>query len=128
MRFLIRLLINAAALWAAVALVDGITFTGSWLSLLLVALIFGIVNAVVRPLLKLLTCPLVLLTLGLFILVINALMLRLTSALSSSLGLGFHVAGFWSAFWGALVVSIVSVVLSLFVADADDKRERRRED
>lgn len=117
MRFLIRLIITAAALWAAVALVNGITFTGGWISLLFVALIFGLVNAIVRPLLKLLTCPLVLLTLGLFIFVINALMLWLTSALSGSLGLGFHVAGFSSAFWGALVVSIVSVVLSIFVPD-----------
>lgn len=120
MRFLIRLLITAVALWAAVALVTGITFTGSWFALLLVALVFGLVNAIVRPVLKLLTCPLVFLTLGLFIFVINALMLWLTSALSESLGLGFHVAGFASSFWGALVVSIVSVVLSLFVPDAEE--------
>jgi putative membrane protein len=117
MRFLLRLVITAVALWAAVALVNGITFTGSWLSLLIVALIFGLINAVVRPLLKLLTCPLVLLTLGLFIFVINALMLWLTSTLSVSLGLGFHVSGFAAAFWGALVVSIVSVLLSIFVPD-----------
>ena len=121
MRFLIRLIITAVALWAAVALVNGITFTGGWLSLLIVALIFGLVNAFVRPLLKLLTCPLILLTLGLFIFVINALMLWLTSALSASLGLGFHVSGFAAAFWGALVVSIVSVLLSIFVPD--EKRE-----
>jgi len=119
MRFLLRLVITAVALWAAVALVNGITFTGSWLSLLIVALIFGLINAVVRPLLKLLTCPLVLLTLGLFIFVINALMLWLTSTLSVSLGLGFHVSGFAAAFWGALVVSIVSVVLSIFVPDRE---------
>jgi len=119
MRFLLRLVITAVALWAAVALVNGITFTGSWLSLLIVALIFGLINAVVRPLLKLLTCPLVLLTLGLFIFVINALMLWLTSTLSVSFGLGFHVSGFAAAFWGALVVSIVSVVLSIFVPDRE---------
>ena len=122
MRFLLRLIVTAIALWAAVALVNGITFTGSWISLLLVALIFGLVNAIVRPLLKLLTCPLVLLTLGLFVFVINALMLWLTSGLSVSLGLGFHVAGFASAFWGALVVSIVSVLLSIFVPD-DGRRD-----
>ncbi len=121
MRFLIRLIITAVALWAAVALVNGITFTGGWLSLLIVALIFGLVNAFVRPLLKLLTCPFILLTLGLIIFVINALMLWLTSALSASLGLGFHVSGFAAAFWGALVVSIVSVLLSIFVPD--EKRE-----
>jgi putative membrane protein len=117
MRFLVRLIITAVALWAAVALVNGITFTGGWFSLLVVALIFGLVNAFVRPLLKLLTCPFILLTLGLFNFVINALMLWLTSALSSSLGLGFHVSGFAAAFWGALVVSIVSVLLSIFVPD-----------
>jgi putative membrane protein len=118
MRFLIRLIITAIALWVAVALVNGITFTGSWIALLFVALIFGVVNAVIRPLLKLLTCPLVFLTLGLFVFIINAWMLWLTSALSGSLGLGFHVAGFASAFWGALVVSIVSVLLSIFVPDS----------
>jgi putative membrane protein len=121
MRFFIRLIITAVALWAAVALVNGITFTGGWVSLLIVALIFGLVNAFVRPLLKLLTCPLILLTLGLFIFVINALMLWLTSALSASLGLGFHVYGFAAAFWGALVVSIVSVVLSIFVPDDNEE-------
>jgi putative membrane protein len=121
MRFLVRLIITAVALWAAVALVNGITFTGGWLSRLIVALIFGLVNAFVRPLLKLLTCPLILLTLGLFIFVINALMLWLTSALSASLGLGYHVYGFAAAFWGALVVSIVSVVLSIFVPDDNEE-------
>lgn len=122
MRFLIRLAITAIALWAAVKLVNGITFTGGWVALFFVALIFGLVNAFVRPFLKLLTCPLLLLTLGLFIFVINALMLWLTSALSASLGLGFHVASFASAFWGALVVSIVSVLLSIFVPDAEEGR------
>jgi putative membrane protein len=121
MRFFIRLIITAVALWAAVALVNGITFTGGWVSLLIVALIFGLVNAFVRPLLKLLTCPLIFLTLGLFIFVINALMLWLTSALSASLGVGFHVSGFAAAFWGALVVSIVSVVLSIFVPDDNEE-------
>jgi putative membrane protein len=122
MRFLVRLIITAVALWAATSLVAGITFRGSWLALLAVALVFGIVNAFVRPVLKFLTCPLVILTLGLFTLVINALMLWLTSSLSRSLGLGFHVAGFWPAFWGALVVTIVSTILSLFVPDADESR------
>ena len=117
MRFLIRLLINAAALWIATQIVPGVTHTGPSTSLLLVALVFGVLNAVVRPILKLLTCPLIALTLGLFTFVINALMLWLTSAVSESLGLGFHVDGFGSAFLGALVVTVVSVLLSVFVSD-----------
>ena len=119
MRFLIRLLINAAALWIATQIVPGVTHTGPWTSLLLVALVFGVLNAVVRPILKLLTCPLIVLTLGLFTFVINAVMLWLTSAVSESLGLGFHVDGFGSAFLGALVVTVVSVLLSVFLSDKD---------
>ena len=119
MRFLIRLLINAAALWIATQIVPGVEHSGPWTSLLLVALVFGILNAIVRPLLKLLTCPLIVLTLGLFTFVINALMLWLTSAVSESLGIGFHVTGFGPAFLGALVVTVVSVLLSVFVSDSD---------
>jgi len=111
--FLIRWLINAAALWVAVHMVSGVRFSGHWSLLLVVALVFGVLNTVVRPVLKLLSLPLLIITLGLFTFVINALMLRLTSALSGLLGLGFHVAGFWAAFWGALVVSIVSLALSM---------------
>ena len=85
---------------------------------------FGIINAFIRPVAKILTFPLIIVTLGLFALVVNGLMLWLTSSLSSALGLGFHVSGFWPAFWGALVVSIVSTILSLFVADSS-KHERR---
>ena len=123
MRFLIRLLTNAAALWVAAWIVPGVTYTGGWLPFLAVSLVFAVINATLRPLIKLLTCPLILLTLGLFALVVNGLMLWLTSSLSSSLGLGFHVTGFWPAFWGALVVSIVSTILSLFIRDS-----RRRKD
>jgi putative membrane protein len=119
MRFLIRLLINAAALWIATQIVPGVDHTGPWTSLLLVALVFGVLNAVVRPILKLLTCPLIVLTLGLFTFVINALMLWLTSAVSESLGIGFHVNGFVPAFLGALVVTVVSVLLSVFLSDND---------
>ena len=120
--FLIRFLITAAALWLAVVLVPGITHDGSWLSLLGVALVFGLVNALIRPLIKLLTCPLIILTLGVFLLVLNALMLWLTAELSSALGLDFHVAGFWSAFWGALLISVVSAVLNL-VFGGDRKKD-----
>ena len=115
MHFLVRLLINAAALWIATQIVPGIAYQGRWTSLLVVALVFGVLNASVRPLIKVLTFPLLILTLGLFTFVINALMLMLTGWISDRLNLGLHVAGFWSAFWGGLVVSIVSLTLSIFV-------------
>ncbi|HKY21663.1 MAG TPA: phage holin family protein [Vicinamibacterales bacterium] len=113
MYFLLRLLINAAALWVAIQLVGGIDYRGSRWSLLLVALVFGVLNACVRPLLKLLSIPLIIFTLGLFIFVINALMLLLTGWVSGLLDLGFYVDGFWSAFLGGLVISVVSLVLSM---------------
>jgi len=117
MPFFVRLLINAAALYVATRLVPGVTYSGGWMPFLGVALVFGVVNAYIRPVMKLLTFPVIFLTLGLFALVINGLMLWLTSALSGVLDLGFHVRGFWAAFWGALVVSIVSALLSLMVVD-----------
>jgi putative membrane protein len=117
MRLLLRILVNAAALWIATQIVPGVEHTGTWVSLLLVALVFGVLNAIVRPILKLLTCPLILLTLGLFTFVINALMLWLTSAVSERFGLGFHVTGFVPAFLGALVVTVVSVLFSVIVRD-----------
>ena len=120
MRFVLRLCVNAAALWAATAIVPGVTYSGDGAYLFLVALVFGLMNALVRPILKLLTCPLIILTLGLFTFVINGLVLWMTGALAGRLRLGFHVSGFWPAFWGALVVSIVSVLLSVFVREASD--------
>jgi putative membrane protein len=122
MRFVLRLLINAAALWVATKVVSGITADSNAATFLVVALVFGLLNALVRPLLKLLTCPLMILTLGLFTFVVNALILWLTSAAAGKFGLGFHVEGFWPAFWGALVVSIVSVLLSVFVGEPDRRR------
>jgi putative membrane protein len=128
MRVILRLLINAAALWTATRLVSGISFTGDWRLLFAVALVFGVVNVLVRPVVTLLTLPLLIVTLGLFTFVVNALMLRLTGALSDALGLGFHVAGFWPSFWGGLVISIVSFALTVFVAPPrrsdDEWRER----
>jgi putative membrane protein len=117
MPFLIRLLVNAAALWVATRLVPGVTFDGGALPFLGVALLFGVVNAFLRPVLKILTFPLIVFTLGVFALVVNGLMLWLTSSLSASLGLGFHVSGFWSAFWGAIVVSVTSLALSLLIRE-----------
>lgn len=117
MGFVLRLLVNAAALWVATRVVPGVTYSGDVLPFVGVALVFGIVNAIIRPITKLLTLPIILVTLGIFIFVINGLMLWLTSSIAASLGLGFRVAGFWAAFFGALVVSIVSTVLSIFVRD-----------
>jgi putative membrane protein len=122
MGFLIRLLINAAALWIATQFVTGVTYHGAVLPFVGVALVFGLVNAIIRPILKLFTFPLFILTFGLFALVLNGLMLWLTSSLSSALGLGFHVSGFVPAFLGALVVSLVSILLGILV------RDRERED
>jgi putative membrane protein len=115
MHFFVRVLLNAAGLWVATQVVPGVSYTGGWLPFLGVALIFGVINATLRPLTKSLTCPLILLTLGLFALIVNGLMLWLTSSLSSAMGLGLHVSGFWAAFWGGVVVSIVSTLLSMFV-------------
>jgi len=117
MRFLVRLVIGAFALWVAVQIVPGVSYQGEWVKLLLVALVFGLLNALVRPVLVLLSCPMLILTLGLFTLVINAFVLWLTSALSGGLGLGFHVSGFGAAFLGALVVSIVSILVSGLLPD-----------
>ena len=124
MPFLVRLLVNAAALWVATRIVPGVTFDGGPLPMLGVALVFGMLNASLRPLAKILTFPLIILTLGIFALVINGLMLWLTSSLSSTLGLGFHVSGFWAAFWGALVVSVVSLMLSLLIRDPSRRLAR----
>ena len=122
MRFILRLLATAAALWMAVLLVPGISYTGGVLGLLAVALVFGLVNAIIRPILKALTCPLVVLTLGLFVFVLNALMLWLTSELAQALGFGFDVDGFMAALIGAIIVGIVSTILNLFVGKKDKDR------
>ena len=118
MPFLVRLLVNAAALWVATRVVPGVSYEGGWVPFLGTAIVFGVLNAFIRPVAKILTFPLIIVTLGLFALVVNGLMLWLTSALSESLGLGFRVSGFWAAVWGALVVSLVSAILSRFVVDA----------
>ena len=121
MSFLIRLLVNAAALWVATQVVSGVVFTGNWLTLLGVALVFGVVNAVVKRVTQIVTFPIIILTFGLFLLVINGLMLLLTSAISGWFGLGFDVRGFGAAFWGALVVSLVNFVAWLTIRDRDGR-------
>ena len=117
MSFLLRLVATAAALWVAVYFVPGITHEGPLWRLLVVALVFGVVNAVIRPILLTLTCPLVLLTLGLFVFVLNALMLWLTGALATALGFPFHVDGFIPAFIGGLIVGLVSMVLNVLIGE-----------
>jgi putative membrane protein len=124
MKILIRLLINTAALWVAVRLVPGVSFTGDGRLLLLVALIFGVLNSALKPVLMILTLPFLLITLGLFTFILNAFLLWITSELSGALHLGFHVDGFMAAFLGALVVSAVSIMLSMFVAHSEPKSVR----
>ncbi len=115
MRIILKLLVLAAAVWVADYLIDGIDFEGSFWALMLVALIFALVNTFIKPILKLLSFPVVIVTFGLFVLVINAAMLALTAAISDSL----TVDGFWSALLGAVVISIVSTVLNWFVPNRD---------
>jgi putative membrane protein len=124
MRFLLRLLITAASLWVAVRFIPGIQYTGHWVGLLAVALVFGLVNAIIRPILFMLTCPLVLVTLGLFVFVLNGIMLWLTGELSGALGIDFAVTGIVPAVLGALCVSVVSTILSVFVGDPGDVKDR----
>lgn len=117
MRFIIRTVITAVALWVAVALIPGITYHGSWWGLLLVALVFGVINALVRPVLVVLSCPLIVLTLGLFIFILNAFLLWLTGEVSGALGIDFRVTGFFSAVVGGIIVGLVSTALNLLVGD-----------
>ena len=124
MKLLIRWAIVAFSLFVAALFVPGIHVDGGgWVVYAVMAVILGLVNAFVRPLLKLLTCPLIILTLGLFTLVVNALTLLLSAWVANYFGVGFYINGFWPAFWGALIVSIVSVMLNVFVKD-DDKRDK----
>lgn len=122
MKVIIKVLVVAAALWAATQLVDGITVNTSDTTrqigtLLVVALIFGVVNAVLKPIIKTVGCAFYILTLGLIALVVNALLLLLTSWIAEQLRVPFHVEGFVAAFWGALIVGIISWVLNLILGD-----------
>jgi putative membrane protein len=117
-RFIIRWAINAIALYAAISIVPDIHAQNThWLAILGLALIFGLLNALVRPLLKVLTCPLIILTLGFFTLLINTLMFYLAGEIGQYFGIGFEVSGFLPAFIGALITSAVSIVLSLLLKD-----------
>lgn len=110
--FIVRLLINAVALAVTIMLVPGIYFNGGYVNLLLLALIFGIVNAVIKPIFSFLTCGFYIITLGLFTFIANAVMLYLTSNIAQTLGIDFTLENFWAAIIGALVISIISFILS----------------
>lgn len=122
MNFLVKTIANAGALAVAIWLLDKITLTGGStgaraLTLIVVALIFGLVNILVKPVVQILTFPLFILTLGLITLIVNALMLLLTSWVADLLDVGFHVEGFWTAVLGALIISIVSWALNVVLPD-----------
>ncbi|MDZ5445551.1 phage holin family protein [Micromonospora sp. 4G57] len=127
MGFLIRLAITAIALWVTTLIVPGVEVTGrnganTALTLIVVALIFGVVNAVLKPVIKVFGCVFYLLTLGLFALVVNALLFLLTDWIARGLQLPFHVDGFWAAFWGAIVMAVVSWLISVVVPDRRENR------
>jgi len=129
MRFLIRLLASAAALAVATAVVPGIELTtasvaSKVLTLLGVALIFGLVNAILKPIVKIVGCVFYILTLGLIALVVNALLLWFTSWLAGKLSLPWHITGFWPAFWGALLVSVVGWLLGILIRDKPKVEEQ----
>ena len=116
-KFILRWVINAVAIFLAIQFVPGISLQGGWMGVIWLALIFGLVNAFLRPLLKLLTCPLILLTLGLFTLLINTFLFWLTGQIGQFFGINITIAGFWPAFLGGLVVTIVSVLMTLILKD-----------
>ena len=116
--FVVRLFVNAFALWAAAELLDGVALHGGFGHVLWVALVFGLVNAILKPALLLLSLPILLITLGLFTLVINAGLLLVTAALTDALS----VDGFGAAFLGSLVITVVSVVLASALKDGKKKK------
>jgi putative membrane protein len=129
MRFLLRWAINAIALYVSILVVNstigGIVLDNPhWTSYIWMALIFGLVNALVRPVLQLLTCPLIILTLGLFTLILNTILFYLVGYIGTFFGVGFTVQNFWAAFFAAVLISVVSVVLTMLLKDARDRRNR----
>lgn len=127
MGFLIRLATTAVALWVTTLIVPGVEVTGrsgydTAFTLLIVALIFGVINAVLKPLIKVVGCVFYLVTLGLFALVVNALLFLLTDWVAGVLKLPFHVNGFWAAFWGAIVMAVATWLISVIVPDSSDRR------
>lgn len=123
MRLLVRWVIAGLGLFAAAYFVPGITVDNqeAWMAFALMALILGLVNALIRPILSFLSCPLIILTLGLFLLIINGISFLIAARIAEAFGIGFHVDGYGAAFLGALVVSIVSFFLNLFVRDRKER-------
>jgi putative membrane protein len=109
---ILKIMINALSIAFAVKVVSGITFTGEWWKMIIIGAVFGIVNSIIKPFVTLFALPLIVITLGLFTLIINTLMLVITAELSEPFSLGLRINGFWPAFKGALIVSIVSILLS----------------
>lgn len=124
-KLILRWVINAAALWVAITFVPGIQARPSWAGIFGLALIFGLVNALLRPLLNFLTCPFLILTLGLGTLLINTLLFWLSGVIGAQFGFGFTVGGFWPAFFGALITTLVSVILTLLVKDELEGRRKK---
>ena len=123
---LLRLAVHIIALYAAIALMNGRGINAQsddWVSLFWLALIFGVINAVLKPLLKILTCPLIILTLGLGTLLINTLLFYLAGMIGVRFGVGFTVDNFWAAFLGALIVSVISFLFSILLKDDNKKKK-----
>ena len=122
MKLIIRWIVSTLALFTAAYLIPGIRVEdpNAWMVYVLMALILGLVNAVIRPLLKLLSCPLIILTLGIFVLVINGASFLLAARIAEVLGVGFYVDGFLSALLGALIVSVISVFFNIFLKDKNE--------
>jgi putative membrane protein len=128
-KLLLRLAINALALYVAIAVLDGkgiIPQNENWISLIWLALIFGLINAIIKPILTVVGCPFLILTLGLGALLINTLLFYLAGVIGSNFGVGFSVDGFIPTFLGALIVSIVSFVLNIIFKEDLDNRRRSR--
>ncbi|HEX9616298.1 MAG TPA: phage holin family protein [Anaerolineales bacterium] len=131
-RFIIRWAINALALYAAIVVTNSVIPGGinlqnpTWQSYVWLGLIFGLINALVRPLLAFLTCPLIILTLGLFTLVINTFLFYLVGWLGTFFNVGYVVNSFWAALLGAIVVSVVSIALSVVLRDESRQRRRKK--
>lgn len=129
MKLIIRWIVAALALFAAAYLVPGIQVAdpNAWTVYALMAVVLGLVNALIRPILRVLSCPLIILTLGIFLLVINAASFLIAARIAEALGVGFTVDGFWSALLGSLVVSLVTVFFNIFLKDPSEKRPARTE-
>lgn len=122
-KLILRWAIVAVAVWLAILIVPGIDANASdWTTIAAFALILGLLNAIVRPVLKFLSCPLIVVTLGLFVLILNGFMFWLAGVVAGALNLSFTVSDFWAALLGALVVSVVSAVLNIFVPDDHESR------